>query len=200
MQVDFLFDFSSPNAYLAHRMVPGIEQRTGVEITYLPCLLGGIFNATGNKSPMETNAHVSNKLKYDQMEFDRFLKKHKVAEFRFNPYFQLRTVFLMRAALVAQQQGILREFVDAGMKIAWEDKVNVSDPVIAAAALTEAGFDGAGLLEATKDDAIKAQLFANTEAAIKRGAFGMPTFYVEDEMFFGKDRLREVEDEILARR
>lgn len=200
MQVDFLFDFSSPNAYLAHRMVPGIEQRTGVDITYLPCLLGGIFNSTGNKSPMEVNAHVGNKLKYDQLEFDRFIKKHKIVEFNFNPFFQLRTVFLMRAAIVMQQHGKLREFVDAGMRMAWEDKVNVSDPAIAAAALTEAGFDGADLLEATKDDAIKAQLFANTEAAIKRGAFGMPTFYVGDEMFFGKDRLREVEEEIIAQR
>ncbi len=200
MQVDFLFDFSSPNAYLAHKMVPGIEQRTGVEITYFPCLLGGIFNATGNKSPMETNAHVSNKLKYDQMEFDRFVKKHQMTEFNFNPYFQLRTVFLMRAAIVMEQQGNLRAFVDAGMKMAWEDKVNVSDPDIAAAALSDAGFDGAALLEATKDEAIKAQLIANTEAAIKRGAFGMPTFYVGDEMFFGKDRLREVEEEIIAQR
>ncbi len=199
MQVDFLFDFSSPNAYLAHRMVPGIETRTGVEITYVPCLLGGIFNATGNKSPMEVNAHVENKLKYEQLEFDRFIKKHEITEFNFNPFFQLRTVFLMRAAIVMQQQGRLRDFADAGMKMAWEDKVNVSDPEIAANALTQAGFDGAGLLEASKEEAIKAQLFANTDGAIKRGAFGMPTFFVGDEMFFGKDRLREVEEEIVAR-
>ncbi len=134
------------------------------------------------------------------MEFDRFVKKHQMTEFNFNPYFQLRTVFLMRAAIVMEQQGNLRAFVDAGMKMAWEDKVNVSDPDIAAAALSDAGFDGAALLEATKDEAIKAQLIANTEAAIKRGAFGMPTFYVGDEMFFGKDRLREVEEEIIAQR
>ncbi|MGB7317189.1 MAG: 2-hydroxychromene-2-carboxylate isomerase [Planktotalea sp.] len=199
MQVDFLFDFSSPNAYLAHRLIPGIEARTGVTFTYVPCLLGGIFNATNNKSPMETNAHVENKIKYDWLEFERFLNKHKLTEFSFNPNFPLRTVFLMRAAIVVSNTGDLRKFVDAGMTLAWEDQINVSDPAIAAAALTEAGFDGAALLEATKDDAIKAQLFDSTNAAVARGAFGMPTFYVEDDIYFGKDRLRDVEEDIMSR-
>jgi len=198
MQVDFLFDFSSPNAYLAHKMVPEIEARTGVDITYVPCLLGGIFNATNNQSPMQTNAHVQNKIDYDWMEFDRFIKKNKIEKFSFNPNFPLRTVFLMRASLIEQAKGNLRAFVDAGMQMAWEDQVNVGDPEMAAQALSELGFDGAALLEASASEDIKQRLFENTNAAVARGAFGMPTFYVGDEMFFGKDRLREVEEEILA--
>ncbi|MEP5152326.1 2-hydroxychromene-2-carboxylate isomerase [Planktotalea sp.] len=196
MQVDFYFDFSSPNAYLAHKLVPAMEQRTGVEITYQPALLGGIFNATNNKSPMETNAHVSNKIKYDQLEFDRFVKKSGATKFRFNPHFQLRTVFMMRAAIAEMHKGNLRAYVDAGMKIAWEDEVNVNDPATTAAALSAAGFDGAALWEASQTEAIKTELFERTNTAVERGAFGMPTFFVGDEMFFGKDRMDQVEEEI----
>ncbi len=200
MQVDFLFDFSSPNAYLAHKMIPGIEQRTGVEFTYVPCLLGGIFNATNNQSPMQKNADVANKIAYDRMEFQRFIARHDMVDFRFNPNFPLRTVFLMRAAMIMQSSGGLRAFVDAGMQMAWEDQINVGDPETAAKALEQHGFEGTKLLEETSADAVKSQLFEATQSAVERGAFGMPTFYVGDEMFFGKDRLREVEDAINAQR
>ena len=199
MQVDFLFDFSSPNAYLAHKMIPGIEQRTGVQFTYVPCLLGGIFRSTGNQSPMETNAHVANKIAYDKMELARFIAKNDVTDFRFNPHFQLRTVFLMRAATTFDNQSALRAYADAGMKMAWEDEVNINDTQITIAALNKAGFDGPALFAQSQEDSVKAHLFANTDAAIARGAFGMPTFYVDDEMFFGKDRIRDVEEEIISK-
>jgi len=176
MQVDFLFDFSSPNAYLAHKMIPGIEQRTGVEFTYVP------------------------KIAYDRMEFQRFIARHDMVDFRFNPNFPLRTVFLMRAAMIMQSSGGLRAFVDAGMQMAWEDQINVGDPETAAKALEQHGFEGTKLLEETSADAVKSQLFEATQSAVERGAFGMPTFYVGDEMFFGKDRLREVEEAINAQR
>lgn len=199
MQIDFLFDFSSPNAYLAHKMIPGIEARTGQNITYVPCLLGGIFNATNNQSPMQTNADVANKIAYDWMELERFVKKNALSDFRFNTHFPLRTVFLMRAAIAEQKRGALKKFVDVAMALAWEEDVDINDTEATVHALTRAGYDGTALFEDSQRSENKSQLFDNTAAAVARGAFGMPTFYVEDEMFFGKDRLREVEEEIIAR-
>lgn len=194
--VDFIFDFASPNAYLVHRVLPGIANRTGATFNYIPCLLGGIFKATGNQAPMIAFAPIPNKLAYEQLEFGRFIAKHQLSDFTFNPHFPVNTVLLQRGALVAERDGQLMDYVEVGLHHMWEAPKNMSDPEVFAAAMRESGFDGAALVAGTQDPAIKQKLIDNTAAAVERGAFGIPTFYVGDEMFFGKERLDQVEEAI----
>lgn len=196
--VDFIFDFASPNAYLVHRVLPGIAERTGATFRYIPCLLGGIFKATGNQAPMVAYAPIPNKLAYEQLEFRRFIEKHALTDFTFNPHFPVNTVLLQRGALVAERGGRLMDYVEAGLHHMWEAPKNMSDPEIYAEAMSESGFDGAALVEGAQDAAIKQQLIDNTSAAVDRGAFGIPTLYVGEEMFFGKERLDQVEAAIAA--
>tara|TARA_R110000851_G_scaffold318141_1_gene481861 strand:- start:106 stop:708 length:603 start_codon:yes stop_codon:yes gene_type:complete len=194
--IDFIFDFGSPNAYLAHKVLPGILERTGAQVNYIPCLLGGIFKATGNQSPMMAFGNVKGKLEYDRIEMMRFVKKHGLTKFRVNPHFPVNTLVLMRGAVAAEMRGDLAPYIEAGLKAMWEEGLKMDDPAVYVEAMNDAGLDGAGLLEATQDPDVKAKLVANTEAAVARGAFGIPTFYVGEEMFFGKDRLGQVEDEV----
>lgn len=196
--VDFIFDFASPNAYLAHKALPPILKRTGAKANIIPCLLGGIFKATGNKPPMIAFGEVKGKLDYDRMEMVRFIKKHDLTQFKFNPNFPVNTLILMRGAVAAEMNGQLTAYVEAGLRAMWEDGLKMDDPEIFAKTMTAAGLDGAGLLERTQDPGVKAKLAANTEAAVARGTFGIPTFYVGDEMFFGKDRLAQLEEELAA--
>lgn len=198
--VDFIFDFASPNAYLVHKVLPGIAKRTGAAFRYIPCLLGGIFKETGNQAPMIAFAPIPNKLAYEQNEFGRFIAKHELSDFTFNPNFPVTTVLLQRGALVAERDGRLMDYVEAGLHHMWEAPKNMSDPEIYAAAMSESGFDGAVLVEGAQDPAIKQTLIDNTQAAVERGAFGIPTFFVGEEMFFGKERLNQVEEAIAARR
>ena len=192
--VDFIFDFASPNAYLVHQLMPGISARTGAVVTYIPCLLGGIFRATGNSAPMVKNAAIKGLREYDMLEMRRFIARHGIDRFVMNPHFPVNTLLVMRGAIVAEQDGELVRYIDAVLHHMWEAPKKLDDPAVAAAALTESGFDGPGLLARTQDDAVKAKLIANTEGAVARGAFGIPTFFVSDEMFFGKERLGQVED------
>lgn len=194
--VDFIFDFASPNAYLAYKALPPILKRTGAKLNIIPCLLGGIFKATGNKPPMIAFGDVKGKLDYDRLEMTRFIKKHDLTKFKFNPNFPVNTLILMRAAIAAEMNGQLTAYVEAGLRAMWEDGLKMDDPEIFAKTMTAAGLDGASLLERTQDPGVKAKLAANTEAAVARGAFGIPTFYIGDEMFFGKDRLAQVEEEL----
>lgn len=192
--VDFIFDFASPNAYLAYRALPPILARTGAKLNIIPCLLGGIFKATGNKAPMIAFGDVKGKLDYDRLEMARFIKKHKLTRFKFNPNFPVNTLILMRGAIASEMSGQLTAYVEAGLRAMWEDGLKMDDPEIFAKSMTAAGLDGTSLLERTQDPGVKAKLVANTEAAVARGAFGIPTFYVGDEMFFGKDRLAQLEE------
>ena len=194
--VDFIFDFASPNAYLVHKLLPGIAERTGAEFRYIPCLLGGIFKATGNKAPMIAYAPIPNKLAYEQLEFRRFIEKHGLSDFAFNPHFPVNTVLLQRGALVAEEEGRLMEYVEAGLRHMWEAPKKMDEPEIFAAAMSESGFDGAAIVEQTQRPEIKQKLIDNTDAAVARGAFGIPTFFVGDEMFFGKERLGQLEEAI----
>ncbi|RED17171.1 2-hydroxychromene-2-carboxylate isomerase [Parasphingopyxis lamellibrachiae] len=194
--VDFIFDFASPNAYLVHRVLPGIAERTGATFRYIPCLLGGIFKATGNQAPMIAFAPIPNKLAYEQLEFGRFIARHGLSDFTFNPHFPVNTVLLQRGALVAERDGRLMDYVEAGLHHMWEAPKNMSDPETYAEAMSESGFDGAALVEGAQDAAIKQKLIDNTGAAVERGAFGIPTFYVGQEMFFGKERLDQVEEAV----
>jgi len=196
--LDFIFDFASPNAYLAYKALPPILARTGAELNLIPCLLGGIFKSTGNQAPMLAFGSIKGKLEYDQLEMRRFIEKHELSDFKFNPHFPVITLLMMRAALVAELDGRLIEYVEAGLKMMWEDGLKMDDPAVFVEAMSGAGFNGAALAERTQDPVIKAKLAENTEAAVARGAFGIPTFYVGEEMFFGKERLGQVDDALSA--
>jgi 2-hydroxychromene-2-carboxylate isomerase len=195
---EFHFDFGSPNAYLSHRIIPQIEARTGVTVTYVPVLLGGVFKATNNRSPMEAFAGIDNKQAFFRRETERFLKKYNITNYVRNPYFPVNTLLIMRGACVAADEGRLLEYVDAVFKCMWEQELKMDDPAVAAKALSDAGFDGPALLARTRDPAIKAVLVGNTEASVKRGCFGSPTFFAGDEIYFGKDQLRDFEEAIQA--
>ena len=196
-QVDFLFDFGSPNAYYSHKVIPGIEKRTGAKFTYVPVLLGGIFKLTGNQPPAIAFGNVKNKMPYEMLESQRFVKKHNLTQFKFNPNFPVNTLALMRMAVAAQQAGILPGYVDAVFHHMWEEPRKMDDPAVIKAALLESGLDADALIAAAQTPEVKQGLMANTEAAVERGAFGSPTFFVGKEMFFGKNTLGDVEEEIL---
>lgn len=195
-RIEFLFDFASPNAYLAHQVVPEIESRTGAHFEYVPALLGGIFKLTGNQAPMLAFANIKNKLAYDQVEMARFIKNHNISRLQFNPFFPVNTLAIMRGAVAAEGMGILPRYVDAVFHHMWEDPKKMDDPQVIGAALAQSGLDADALLAAAGSPEVKQRLMNNTEKAVARGAFGIPTFFVGEEIFFGKDRLGEVEAEI----
>jgi 2-hydroxychromene-2-carboxylate isomerase len=196
--VEFHFDFGSPNAYLAHLLIPEIEKRTGAPFEYVPVLLGGVFKLTNNRSPVESFQGVRNKLEYQRMETQRFIRRHGITRFAMNPFFPVNTLMIMRGAVAAQLEGVFARYVEEVFRDMWAEPKKMDDPAIARAALDESGLDGARLIAMTQEPAVKDRLLANTQRSVERGAFGSPTLFVGDEMFFGKDRLREVEEEILG--
>src|SRR5437660_690630 len=196
--VEFHFDFASPNAYLAHLLIPEIEKRTGAPFEYVPVLLGGVFKLTNNRAPMESFQGVKNKLEYQRTETQRFIRRHGITRFAMNPFFPVNTLMIMRGAVAAQMEGVFARYVDEVFRHMWAEPKKMDDPAVARAALDESGLDGARLIAMTQDAAGKDRLPANTQRSVERGAFGSPTFFVGNEIFFGKDRLREVEEEILG--
>ena len=190
----FLFDFGSPNAFLSHEAIPAIEKRSGAKFEYVPVLLGGIFKATNNKSPAESLAGIKNKREFHALETERFVKRFHVKPYTWNPYFPVNTLNLMRAAIAAQLEGVFEKYVDAAFHHMWVEPKKMDDPEVATKALTASGLDAAKLLARSQDADVKAKLIENTQGAVERGAFGSPTFFVGNEMFFGKEQLREVED------
>ena len=196
MTVEFHFDFGSPNAYLSHLVIPRIEARTGASFRYVPVLLGGVFKLTGNRSPGESLAGIRNKPEFQALETQRFIKRNGITTYRFNPFFPVNTLTLMRMAAGAQIDGTLALFVDAAYRFMWSDPRKMDDPEVAKAAFDEAGLDGERLLARAQEPDAKARLLENTQASVDRGTFGSPTFFVGEEMFFGKDQLRDVEEEI----
>jgi 2-hydroxychromene-2-carboxylate isomerase len=197
-RVEFLFDFGSPNAFLAHLIIPGIEKRTGAEFSYVPVLLGGVFKATGNKPPMVAYGNVASKMAYERLETQRFVQRHGIENFTFNPHFPVNTLLIMRGAVGAQLDGDLPRYLDAVFRHMWVEPKKMDDVEVVKAALAESGLDADRLLARAQSDEVKARLIANTEDAVGRGVFGIPTFFVGPEMFFGKDRLRDVEEAILV--
>ena len=192
--LELIFDFGSPNAYLTLKVLPELLDRTGADLVVTPCLLGGIFKATGNKAPMVQYAEAPAKLAYEHLEMRRFIEKHGLSRFRLNPHFPVNTLTIMRGAIVAGDEGTLDDYVEVVNRAMWEDGLKMDDPDVIVTYLSANGFDGPALLARTQEADIKAKLVANTEAAVTRGVFGIPTFFVGDEMFFGKDRLDQVEE------
>ena len=197
-KVEFHFDFGSPNAYLAHLVIPAIERRTGVEFEYVPILLGGVFKLTNNRSPAESLMGIKNKPEYEQLEMRRFIDRHRITRFQMNPFFPVNTLALMRGAIAARSLDVFDRYVDEMFRHVWADPKKMDDPQVLRAALVESGFDAERFVELIQTREIKDALIANTERSVARGTFGAPTFFVGDEIFFGKDRLRDVEERIVA--
>jgi 2-hydroxychromene-2-carboxylate isomerase len=189
-----MFDVGSPNAFLSHEAIPAIEKRANVKFEYVPILLGGIFKSTNNRSPAETLAGVKNKREFHALETERFVKRFQVQPYVWNPFFPVNTLNLMRAAVAAQFEGVFEKYVEAAFHHMWREPKKMDDPKIAVKALTSSGLDGAKLLARAQEPDVKAKLLENTQSAVERGAFGSPTFFVGNEMFFGKEQLREVEE------
>ncbi|GGF10401.1 DSBA oxidoreductase [Aliidongia dinghuensis] len=194
---EFFFDFGSPNAYLAHKLLPGIAERTGAEIVYVPILLGGVFKLTNNRSPAESLVGIRNKAAYERLEMTRFIRRHAIP-FTMNPHFPVNTLQLMRGAIAAQELGVFERYVDAVFDHMWREPKKMDDPVVVAAALAQSDLPAEALMALAQTQPIKDRLLANTHDAVERGTFGAPTFFVAGEIYFGKDRLDAVEEALGA--
>ncbi len=194
--IEFVFDFGSPNAYLAYRALPPILERTGARLAINPCLLGGIFKATGNKPPMIAFGPIKGKFEYEKLEVRRFIAKHRLAKFRLNPHFPVNTLMLMRGFVAAKEAGAEAAYLEMGLEGMWEEDLKLDDRDVLARRIDAAGLDSASLLAAAETNPVKQKLADNTAAAVARGVFGIPTFFVGDEMFFGKERLGQVEEAV----
>lgn len=194
-RLEFFFDYGSPYSYLADTQLPGLRERTGCEIAYRPMLLGGVFKATGNQSPFLEP--VKAKRAYGGLEMQRFAKHYR-APFQLNPHFPINTLRLMRVAHAARQAGVFPAFHQAIYPAFWRDGADLGDPERIVSVAEGVGLDGAALLAASDTPEVKDALRATTDEAVERGAFGAPTFFVGDEMFFGADRLSFAERELLG--
>jgi 2-hydroxychromene-2-carboxylate isomerase len=197
LKLEFQFDFGSPNAYLAELVLPSIERRTGVKFEYVPVLLGGIYKATGNSSPADSLRGIKNKPEYQALETQRFLRRHNITTFRQNPFFPVNTLMLMRGVVAAQFEGVFEPYFRAAYHHMWEEPKKMDDVEIFRAAFKSSGIDIDSLMARAQQDDVKKRLIDLTNDAVKRGAFGSPTFFVGNEMFFGKDQLRDVEESII---
>jgi 2-hydroxychromene-2-carboxylate isomerase len=195
-RLEFLFDFASPNAYFAYRALPPILERTGAELVIMPCLLGGLFRATGNQAPLVAFAGVKGKTEYEMLEIRRFIARHALIKFRMNPHFPVNTLMLMRGFVAARLRGEEGPYLEMGLRGLWEEGLKLDDKDVLASRIAEAGLDAGRLLEDAQLPDVKQSLIEATAAAAARGAFGIPTFFVGEEMFFGKDRLGQVEEEL----
>ena len=191
--IEFLFDFASPNAYLSYHVLRDVAERNDVELRLTPVLLGGLFKLTNNQSPMAAFAEVKGKLDYENLETQRFIAAHDLTRFRFNPYFPINTIALMRGFVAAQQMGVQQRYVDVNLEAMWEQERNMGDLEVALEVWTAAELDAQALLQATQTQPVKDALLRNTEQAAARGAFGVPTFFLGEEMFFGKERIVQIE-------
>jgi 2-hydroxychromene-2-carboxylate isomerase len=198
--VEFHFDFGSPNAYLSHLMIPEIEHRTGATFVYVPILLGGVFKLTNNRSPAESLAGIRNKPEYQRLETARFIQRHGITRFTPNPFFPVNTLVLMRGAIAASRLGIFERYVDDVYRHMWAEPKKLDDPAVLRTALADSGLDADAILALTQAQDVKDELLANTQRSVERGTFGSPTFFVGDDIYFGKDRLRDVEEAIMALR
>ena len=191
--IDFIFDFASPNGYFAHHGLKGVAERTGASVNLIPCLLGGIFKATGNQAPFVAFGGVKGKMDYEMLEIRRLVARRNLTAFRMNPNFPVNSLTAMRGLCALEPGEAFDRYVEAVLGGFWERRLAMGDPAVLQSVLDEAGLDGADLLARAQTHDVKARLAANTEAAVARGVFGVPTFFVGEEMFFGKERLDQLE-------
>ena len=197
LKVEFQFDFGSPNAYLAEYALPGIEQRTGVKFEYVPVLLGGIFKATNNMSPFDALRGIKNKPEFNALETERFIRRYNITKFKSNPFFPVNTLMLMRGATAAKFENMFEPYFRAAYHHMWEEPKKMDDLEVFRSAFLSSGIDIDRLIARAQQDDVKKKLIEVTTDAVDRGAFGSPTFFVGKEIFFGKDRLRDLEEEIV---
>jgi 2-hydroxychromene-2-carboxylate isomerase len=197
-QFEFLFDVGAPNAYLVHKVLPQFCAERAAEAIYTPILLGGVFKATGNRAPMLRYADAPAKLAYEQLEFRRFIEAHSISAFRMNPHFPVNSLLAMRIIVGAQDTPAFAETIDAMMRGMWEDGIDLAQPEAVVAALDKVGLDGSALFAKANDAETKATLVAQTEAAVARGVFGVPAFFVGAEMFWGKERLTQLAEALAS--
>ena len=196
-RVEFIFDVVSPNAYLTWFPLKDIVERTGAVLEVTPVFLGGMHRLTGNAPPMVRDREVKGKVEYSMLEFNRFIRRHRLDRFKMHPQFPFNSVNLQRMLLAVDGADRVR-LADALLVAVWENQIDISDPGVVAAIADDLGLDGAALAAATQDEAIKQQLVDNTADAVDRGAFGIPTFFVDGEMYFGKERLGQIEEALSA--
>lgn len=192
--LDFYYDVGSPTAYLAWQRLRQLRDQYKLVINFKPMLLGGVFKATENVSPV---ANPAKGAYMATMDMPRFAARYGVP-LNFNPHFPVNTLGLQRGGIAAQAAGCLEEYLEAVFPAMWVDGKNMGDTEVVHAVLSDAGLDADGLLAATQDPEVKTGLISNTEEAVSRGAFGAPTMYIGDEMFFGQDRLDFVEERLQA--
>lgn len=191
--VEFIFDLVSPNAYLAWWPLREMLERQGAELEITPVFLGGMHKLTGNAPPFARDAEIRGKNAYASLEMRRFIDRHGLTGFRMPEQFPFNTILPQRMLLAAD--GAERvALAEALLNALWEDGVSAADPDALATAASAAGLDARAILAATQEDAVKQRLIANTDSAVERGAFGIPTFFVGDEMWFGKERLGQIEE------
>lgn len=192
MKIEFLYDFGSPNAYLVHKVLPDLARRTGAELVYCPILLGGVFKATNNQSPIQAFAGVQGKLDYQRREIARFVARHGI-DFAMNPHFPIMTIGVMRGAIRAQGKPWEKTYIDMVFDAFWVQGEKMDDPEVIGRVLSSAGLPAAEIIAATQTPDVKQALITATEHAVSRGVFGAPTMFAGDEMFFGKDALPDLE-------
>ena len=195
MNVDFIFDFASPNAYLCHKAIIQLEKKHGIKFNYIPCLLGGLMKRSNNQPPMIAFGEIPNKMKYEfDTAFNRFMREYQIEHFKMNEHFPVNTISLIRGAIVAQKNNFFDEYVEIVLSGMWENSLKLDTAESLHQLLSEHDCHADLVIGEIAKDETKAELIANTNNAVEKGAFGIPTFFIGDEMFFGKESLREIRD------
>ena len=200
-RVELIFDFVSPNAYMIWWPLRDVVKRTGAELDVTPVFLGGMHKLTGNAPPMIRDKDVKGKVEYSMLEMRRFIEKHDLSKYRLHPQFPFNSITLQRMLYAADQDGRGVQFVEAMLPKIWEEGIDITDPETLGAAIADAGFDAKDLFERSQSQEVKDGLVANTSNAVERGTFGIPTLFTgskggPQEMFFGKERLDQIEEEL----
>ncbi len=191
MKIEFHYDFGSPNAYLVHKVIPVITAKTNIEFEYVPILLGGVFKATNNVSPAISLQGIRNKPEYQRIETERFCRTHGIEGYVQNPHFPVNTLKMMRGAVFARPTNYYARYIDTMYAAMWEQALKMDEDDVIASVLDAAGLPAREIFEGMSSPAVKQELIALTEASVNRGTFGSPTLYVDNEIFFGKDKLRD---------
>ena len=191
--VEFMYDFVSVPSFIAWKALPPMLEAVGAQMVLTPVLVGGIFKATGNQPPFSAYAGIKGKMDYEMLEIRRFIAAHGLTRFRMNPHFPVNSLTAMRGLCAVEPGADFYTYVEAVLAGFWEQGLAMGDASVLSSVLTEAGLDAEAILARAQTDPVKAVLAANTEAAVARGTFGIPTFFVDDEMVFGKERLGQVE-------
>lgn len=195
-EATFYYDFGSPNAWFAHRLIPAIEARSPVRFRYVPILIGGVFKLAGNRAPLVAFADIPHKVAWFRREIERFARRHALTQYRMNPHFPVNTLLAMRGAVAAGHEGVADGYVEAMFAAMWERGLDLADPEVFRTTLVEAGLPADRIMALAGEPAIKDELAASTQAAFDAGAFGAPTFLLGDELYFGKDGLLELEADL----